>query len=520
LHADIALGGFRARFNPTRAAVVRTGFGRVFVGAVALIGAALWSVSGIAAPAPDGFADLAAKLLPAVVNISTTAVVKNSDSAPDLPQFPPGSPFEQFFKDFMEHQGKADTTPHKVTALGSGFIVDASGLVVTNNHVIADADQINVILHNEKVYKAKLVGRDPKADLALLKITSPDPFPFINFGDSDQMRVGDWVIAIGNPFGLGGSVTAGIVSARARDINAGPYDDFLQTDAAINKGNSGGPLLNMKGEVIGINTAIFSPSGGSIGIGFAIPSNEVKPVIADLQKFGKTRRGWLGVRIQSANDEIADSLGLPDHNGAVISAVTPNGPAAKAGIKAYDVIRSFDGKPIDEMRQLPRVVAETPINKQVDIAIIREGKPMSVTATVGELPDDDDTQVAKADAPPKAPEQGKQSAIADLGLSGATMSPSLRERYDLPADVQGVVVTDVDQQGAASSKGLRPGDVIVEAAQQAVKSPDDLTKRVKAAKAAGHKSVLLLVQSQGGSRFVAVRIDGKADTSDDSDSDN
>ena len=279
----------------------------------------LTALAAHAGPAPDSFADLAERLLPSVVNISTTQTLKNPERAPDMPQFPPGSPFEEFFKDFMEKHGgnNPDAAPRRATALGSGFIIDPSGLVVTNNHVIADADEITVILHDEQAFKAEIVGRDVKADLALLRIKTPNKLPAISLGNSDEMRVGDWVLAIGNPFGLGGTVTAGIVSARARDINAGPYDDFLQTDASINKGNSGGPLLNLKGEVIGINTAIFSPSGGSIGIGFAIPSNLAKPVIADLQKYGKTRRGWLGVRIQSVTDEIAENLGLKDQHGAL-----------------------------------------------------------------------------------------------------------------------------------------------------------------------------------------------------------
>ena len=342
------------------------------------VGAALvWTapVPAVAAggPGPDGFADLAARLLPAVVNVSTTQTLKKEDM-PDMPQFPPGSPFDEFFKDFMERQKGQDATPRKVTALGSGFIIDPSGLVVTNNHVIDDAEQITVILHDTQAFKAKIVGRDTKADLALLKIEVPTKLPFVQFGDSDGARVGDWVIAIGNPFGLGGTVTAGIVSARARDINAGPYDDFIQTDASINKGNSGGPLFNMKGEVIGINTAIFSPSGGSIGIGFSIPSNEAKPVLADLQKYGKTRRGWLGVRIQSVTPDIAESLGLKEQKGALVAGTTPDGPAEKAGIKAGDVILTFDGKDVVDMRRLPRIVAETGIDKDVDVQLWRGGK--------------------------------------------------------------------------------------------------------------------------------------------------
>ncbi|HEY1723460.1 MAG TPA: DegQ family serine endoprotease [Magnetospirillaceae bacterium] len=484
---------------------------------LAAAGAALVWVTALSQPAlaaggpgPDGFADLAARLLPAVVNVSTTQTLKKED-VPDLPQFPPGSPFDEFFKDFMERQKGQDATPRKVTALGSGFIIDPSGLIVTNNHVIDDADQITVILHDEQAFKAKLIGRDTKADLALLKIEAPQKLPFVPFGDSDGMRVGDWVLAIGNPFGLGGTVTAGIVSARARDINAGPYDDFIQTDASINKGNSGGPLFNMKGEVIGINTAIFSPSGGSIGIGFSIPSNEAKPVLADLQKFGKTRRGWLGVRIQSVTPDIADSLGLKEQKGALIAGVTPNGPAEKAGIKTGDVILTFDGKSVEDMRHLPRIVAETNIDKEVDVQVWRDGKMVTVKARVGELPDDEQANDEKgADKKDKKDNKaiGAQSEISAFGFTVAAISQQLRERYDLPADAKGVVVTDVKANGAAADKGLRPGDLVLEAMQEAIKSPQDLVDKVNAAKKSGHKSVLLLVQNEGGLHFVPLRFGG------------
>jgi serine protease Do len=462
-----------------------------------------------AAPAPDGFADLAERLLPAVVNISTTQTLKNPERAPDLPQFPPGSPFEEFFKNYMEkHGGNApEATPRRATALGSGFIIDPSGLVVTNNHVIADADEVTVILHDEQALKAKIVGRDTKADLALLKIDAPTKLPSIAFGNSDDMRVGDWVIAIGNPFGLGGSVTAGIISARARDINAGPYDDFLQTDAAINKGNSGGPLFNLKGEVIGINTAIFSPSGGSIGIGFAIPSNLAKPIVADLQKFGRTRRGWLGVRIQSVTDEIAENLGLKDQQGALVASVAPGGPAAKAGIKAGDVITRFDGKDVSDMRHLPRMVAETQINKEVDLVVWRDGKKLQVRATVGELTDDEESQLAKASDKPATKQEPSQTTVAALGLSVSPINDEARERYDLGPDAKGVVVTEVNPSGVAAEKGIHAGDVIVEVSQEAVKSPSDLAAKIDAARKSGRKSVLLLVQGDSGLHFVPLKVD-------------
>jgi serine protease Do len=467
------------------------------------------AISARAAPAPDSFADLAERLLPSVVNISTTQTLKNPEKGLDMPQFPPGSPFEDFFKNFMDKHGgnNPDATPRRATALGSGFIIDPSGLLVTNNHVIADADEITAILQDGQAYKAEIVGRDTKADLALLKISAPNKLPAIAFGNSDEMRVGDWVIAIGNPFGMAGSVTAGIISARARDINAGPYDDFLQTDAAINKGNSGGPLLNLKGEVIGINTAIFSPSGGSIGIGFAIPANLAKPVIADLQKYGKARRGWLGVRIQSVTDEIAESLGLKEQRGALVADVSPGGPAAKAGIKKGDVIAKFDGRDVSEMHRLPRIVAETPINKDVEVVLWRDGKKMTIHAVVGELTDADDTEQAKATEKPAVKPDSGQTTVSALGLSVAPISQALRERFDLPTDAKGVVVTDVKANGAAAEKGMRPGDLVVEVSQEAIKTPADFAAKVDAARKAGRKSVLLLVQSDAGVHFVPLKVD-------------
>ena len=486
---------------------------RLFSAAVtcaALIWAAVATPAQAAGgPGPDGFADLAARLLPAVVNVSTTQTLKK-ENMPEIPDFPPGSPFDEFFKNFMEKQKGQDNVPRKVTALGSGFIIDPSGLIVTNNHVIDEADQITVILHDEQAFKAKIVGRDTKADLALLKIEAPQKLPAVPFGDSDAMRVGDWVIAIGNPFGLGGTVTAGIVSARARDINAGPYDDFIQTDASINKGNSGGPLFNMKGEVIGINTAIFSPSGGSIGIGFSIPSNEAKPVLVDLQKFGKTRRGWLGVRIQSVTPDIAESLGLKEQKGALIAGVTPNGPAEKAGIKTGDVVVTFDGKPVEDMRHLPRIVAETNIDKEVDVQIWRDGKMVTIKTKVGELPDDEQTADAKSpDKKDKGSKgEGAQSEVAAFGFSVSAISQALRERYDLPADAKGVVITEVKPNGVAAEKGLRAGDLVLEAMQEAIKSPQDLVDKIAAAKKANRKSVLLLVQNDAGLHFVPLRFGG------------
>jgi len=466
------------------------------------------SAAAFAREAPTSFADLAERLLPAVVNISTTQTIKNSERIPEMPQFPPGSPFEDFFKEFLERQGKPDAAPKRATSLGSGFIIDAAGYVVTNNHVIADADEITVTLHDDTTHKATLVGRDTKTDLAVLKIEpGKKALVAVPFGNSDQSRIGDWVLAIGNPFGLGGTVTAGIVSARARDIQAGPYDDFIQTDASINRGNSGGPLFNGAGEVIGINTAIFSPSGGSIGIGFAIPATLAKPVIDDLKSFGKTRRGWLGVRIQSLDPELAESLGLSESKGALIASINDGGPAAKAKLKPGDVILKFDGRDINEMRKLPRIVAETAINKKVPVEIWRDGKRQTIDVAVGELPEEPEEVAAKA--PDKPQTQSAGQAVAGTGLTVSTLTPALRERFGLEDDTAGLVVTDV-KDGPALEKGMKPGDVINEAGNKPVRSPADLVKAVEAAKAANHRYLLLRLETPQAPRYVALPLaDGK-----------
>jgi len=473
-----------------------------------------------ARPAPDGFADLAARLLPAVVNISSTQTLsagdkdkngKGGDNS-DMPQFPPGSPFEQFFKDFLDknqpHGGKQqEALPRHATSLGSGFIVDPSGIVVTNNHVIADADEITVTLQDDTSFKAEVIGKDTKTDIAVLRIKSSKPFTAVKFGDSDKSRVGDWVLAIGNPFGLGGTVTAGILSARAREINSGPYDDFLQTDASINRGNSGGPMFNMDGDVIGINTAIFSPSGGSIGIGFAIPSNLAKPVADQIMKFGHPRRGYIGINIQSVSDEIAESLGLDKPKGALIASVVEGGPAQVAGIQPGDVVLSFDGKDVSDMRHLPRIVAETPIDKSVKVKIWRKRKEITLDVKVGELKE----APQQASTAPKQPAPGPAGiSVSSLGLSVANLTPELRERYALNEDSAGVVVTAVSDTGPAAEKGMRAGDVIVELAQEEVKNAADIGKKIDDAKKAGRKSVLLLVDRQGDLRFYALKLDSKS----------
>jgi serine protease Do len=471
------------------------------LGFIVLAVALVMSTMAQARSAPEGFADLVERLLPAVVNISTTQRTTEA-KGPELPQFPPGSPFEEFFKDFFERQ-RPNQPRRRATSLGSGFIISADGYVVTNNHVIEDAEEIRVILQDETELDAELIGRDPKTDLALLRVDTDDKLPTLRWGDSAKTRVGDWVVAIGNPFGLGGTVTAGIVSARARDINAGPYDDFIQTDASINRGNSGGPMFNLDGEIIGINTAIFSPSGGSIGIGFAIPANLAKNVIHQLRTTGHTRRGWLGVRIQSVTDEIAESLGLGKPRGALVASVTEDSPAEDAGLKQGDVILAFDGKDVDEMRKLPRIVAETKIEESVDVVIWRKGGEEVVRVKVGEL-DESEPQVASV---PDQPESGEE--LDELGLSLTAVSDDTRKRFDLSEDAAGVVVVEVDPESPAGEKGLRPGDVIIEVGQEPVAAPAEVAKRVAEAKKDGRKSVLLLLQRGDDLRFVAIRIDNK-----------
>ena len=454
--------------------------------------------------APESFADLAAKLLPAVVNISSTTT--SQTAGPDLPQFPPGSPFEDFFRDFFERgqpQQRQRSRP-RPSSLGSGFIIDKAGLVVTNNHVIQDAAEITVILQDDTRLKAELVGRDAKSDLAVLRVKPGKDLPFVPWGNSDVARVGDWVVAIGNPFGLGGSVTAGIVSARGRDINSGLYDDFIQTDAAINKGNSGGPLFNMEGHVIGINTAIFSPTGGSIGIGFAVPSATARGIVSQLIRYGHTRRGWLGVRIQEVTPEIAESLGLEKAEGALVATVTKDSPAAKGKIKAGDVVLNFNGIAVETMKKLPRIVAETEIDKPVAVEIWRDRKKVTVEITVGELQEEEARAVARARESDE--KGGDEQKIETLGLTLSRLDSKVRKRFKLGASAKGVVVTAVDPKGVAAEKQLRPGDRIVEVSQSEVHSPAEVSAKIAAARQEGRKSVLLLLEGQNGLRFVALRI--------------
>jgi serine protease Do len=457
--------------------------------------------------APDSFADLVETLQPAVVNVSTTQTMNSGGEEGLEFEFPEGSPFRDFFDQFNRKRGEQEERPRRAQSLGSGFIIAAEGLVVTNNHVIEGADKITVTLVDDTTYDAELVGRDTKTDLALLKIQADREFPFVSWGNSDKMRVGDWVIAIGNPLGLGGTVTAGIVSARQRDIRSGPYDDFLQTDAPINRGNSGGPLFDMDGNVIGINTAIYSQSGGSIGIGFAIPSNLADGVIDQLRNFGTTRRGWLGVQIQQVTDEIAESLGLKDARGALVAGVLDGSPARAAEMKEGDVILKFDGRDVNESRKLPRIVADTAVGKSVKVVVWRAGREITVNVTLGELEKFDEANLP-ADTPDDEPAKPVERSFDELGLSLSTITPAIAEELGLDNDVEGVMITDVDSASAAAENGLREGDVITEIFQEKVLTPDAVEAKIKDARSRGLRSILLTVRSGDDQRFVGLRIDG------------
>ncbi len=458
---------------------------------------------------PDHIADVAEQVIDAVVNISTSQnVASRTTPMPNLPNDPQ---LDELFRDFFNRRGQqgerdrgGQSAPRRVNSLGSGFIIDASGLVVTNNHVIADADEITVILNDGTRIKAELIGKDTKIDLALLRIKTEHPLKAVKFGDSDRLRLGEWVIAIGNPFSLGGTVTAGIVSARNRDINSGPYDNYIQTDAAINRGNSGGPLFNLEGEVVGVNTAIISPSGGSIGIGFAVPSKTALAVIDQLKQFGETRRGWLGVRIQQVTDEIAESLGIKPARGALVAGVDEKGPAKPGGIEAGDVIIQFDGKDIREMRDLPRVVADTPVGKEVTVLVIRKGKEETKTVKLGRL--EDGEKQASLTPPSSGPEQ-KTVVTKTLGLELSNMSDDLRKKYKIKDTVKGIVILGVDANSAAADKRLSPGDVIVEIAQEAVANAEDFQAKIDKLKKDGRRTALLLVSGADGElRFVALSL--------------
>lgn len=459
----------------------------------------LFSLSAQARPAPESFADIIDKLTPAVVNIATTQTVSPKEMVSPFGNLPPGHPFEgfdEFFEQFMENQPGMD---QKLNSLGSGFIIDPAGYIVTNYHVIDKAEEITVQLNDNSRHEAKVIGSDKKSDIAILKIEAGKELPAVTFGDSSKSRVGDWVLAIGNPFGLGGTVTAGIISATSRDINSGPFDDYIQTDAAINRGNSGGPMFNLEGEVIGINTAIFSPMGvGNIGIGFAVPSNMALPVIEQLKQGKKVQRGWLGVKIQTITDDLAEGLGMKETKGALVVEVMPDSPAAKAGIKSGDVILSFDGKGISEMRRLPRIVAETAIGKTVDVKVLRSGDEKALQVKVAELQDEEDADETK---PEEETGEGKDAL---LGMSLKALTPELREQFNIPDDVEGLLIAGVSRKSEAAEKGIQRGDIVLELNQKKVAALAQAKEAIEKAKKDNRASVLLLIQRGDEAMFVAL----------------
>ncbi|MBS0472378.1 MAG: DegQ family serine endoprotease [Proteobacteria bacterium] len=447
--------------------------------------------------APFSFADLVERVSPAVVTI-TADTVEPATAAADVP-----APFRNFFNQFG--QGRA---PRRAISAGSGFIIDKSGFVVTNNHVIENSSKITVKLPDGRSFEAKLIGTDPLTDIALLKIKSDKPLPSVEFGDDRSVRVGDWVVAVGNPFGLSNSVTAGIVSSLGREIGNGPYTDFIQIDAPINRGNSGGPTFDLRGQVIGMNSMIYSPSGGSVGIGFAIPASIVHDVVAQLQAHGHVDRGYLGVNIQSITPDIASTLNITSPKGAIVAEVVPGGPAAKAGFQQGDVIVALNGNAVDDSRDLTRHIASLPAGTTATFKVMRNGQPMTISAKIGARPD---AEVASNNAP--GDEDGQNGAAAGsmsaMGLGLAEVTPEARQNFNIDSDVSGVLVTRVDPDSDAGDKGIQPGDVVISVANKPVRSPKDVVALINAARAAGHHSVLLLVATQGGSRFVAVDI-GKA----------
>jgi len=462
------------------------------------------SATRLAARGPVSVAPIAEKLVDAVVNISTSQSVKGPGGKP-LPRVPDGSPFEDLFEDFFKNRKGKGSQPRKVSSLGSGFVIDGQeGLIVTNNHVIEGADEISVVFRDGSKLKVdKVLGRDSKTDLALLKVTPKKPLKAVKFGSSEKLRVGDWVLAVGNPFGLGGSVSVGIISAKQRDIQSGPYDDYLQTDAAINKGNSGGPLFNMDGDVIGVNTAIISPTGGSIGIGFSVPSDVAVVVLDQLKRFGETRRGWLGVNIQSVLEDLAPSMSLEPGHGALVASVASGGPAETAGIKPGDVIVRFSGKAVRSVRALPRIVAQTAHGTEVEVEIARDGKRQIVKVIVGRL-DESDKKSKEGD-----PAKLKTDQKSLLGLKVEPLTEALRKKYKYGPKAEGVVVTAVAVRSAAAAKEIKVGQLIIEAAQKPVRSALDIAKAIAASRKSGRRAVLLRIEDETGRlRFVAVPFPG------------
>ncbi|MGH1415941.1 MAG: Do family serine endopeptidase [Pelagimonas sp.] len=456
------------------------------------------SLMASARGAPESFADLAERISPSVVNITTSTVVEGRAGPQGI--VPEGSPFEDFFREFQDRGGEDGDRPRRSSALGSGFVISEDGYVVTNNHVIEGADEILIEFFEGFELPAKLIGTDPNTDIALLKVEAEEPLKFVNFGDSDTGRVGDWVMAMGNPLGQGFSVSAGIVSARNRALS-GTYDDYIQTDAAINRGNSGGPLFNMDGDVIGVNTAILSPNGGSIGIGFSMASNVVTKVVDQLKEFGETRRGWLGVRIQDVTDDVAEALDLEDAKGALVSDV-PDGPAKDGGVLAGDVIISFDGIAVENTRQLVRVVANAPVGATVRVVVNRAGETQTLKITLGRREEAEGAAAPAETVEPEAP-----SKLELMGLTLSPLTADIRAELQLGDEATGLAVLAVDEASVAFEKGLRAGDLITEAGQTSVATLEDLQARIEEAKEGGRKSILLLVRRAGDPRFVALGLE-------------
>ena len=450
-----------------------------------------FSIQSNSNPVPASFADLAEKLMPSVVNISTTQTVK-TNSNPFPFQFPPGSPFEDMFKEYGEPKER------KSSALGSGFIIDKKGIVVTNNHVIQDAEDIVVRVNGDKEFKAKVIGADPLSDIAVLQLETKEIFTPVKFGDSDKARIGDWVIAIGNPFGLGGTVTSGIISARNRSIGLSRYEDYIQTDASINSGNSGGPLFDMNGDVIGINTAILGRNG-SIGIGFSIPSNSAKAVIDQLIKFGETKRGWLGVRIQDVTKEIAEVEELDAPRGALVASVADKSPSDKAGVKAGDIILEFNGEKIQEMKELPIIVARTEVGKRVDVKIWRNKKEITKKITLGRLETSEDFKVSEKSQP-------TETVINNLRIAVKKLTKEDIKERKLPNQTEGLIITKIDNASPLMNS-VEVNSIIIEAQKQKIKSSDDLNQIVKQVLNTNQKTILLVIyNNQNQRRYIGIKL--------------
>ena len=447
---------------------------------------------------PESFADLAERVSPAVVNITTTTTV--AARLDDAPRLPEGSPFEDFFRDFFDGPEGRPNRPRRNQALGSGFVISDDGYIVTNNHVIEGADEIRIEFFSGLELDAELVGTDPATDIALLKVDHDSTLPFVPWGDAEAARVGDWVIAVGNPLGQGFSVSAGIISARGRALQ-GNYDDYIQTDAAINRGNSGGPLFNMNGEVIGVNTAILSPTGGSIGIGFAMSSNVALNVVDQLQEFGSTRRGWLGVRIQDLTEEMAEAIGLEEPRGAMVTDVM-EGPSLDAGMLAGDVILRFDDGEVRDTRMLVRRVGDAGVGRDVEVIVFRSGEEVALTVTLGQR---ELFEAAARESAPSAPAAPEPSSF--LGMTLQALDDAVREELGLAAGSAGLVVREVEEGSDAEQKGIRAGDLITEANQQPIMAVEDLETRAQEARDAGRRSLLVLLRRDGDPRFVALSLE-------------